>query len=141
MPLIVFPFAVPVRVSTLLLGDADSTLNWKWPVTLPLKVPPEAKDPLSVSPDTKQELEEIVRLATLSVPSLFSVIEVVKRSIRTIREYRGPIAVNVARVRIIGATSNEHQARRQQQRHCRVLHKISFPFRIYWKWTVLKMPT
>jgi hypothetical protein len=31
-----------------------------------------------VSPDTKQEFEEIVRLATLSAPSLFSVIEVVK---------------------------------------------------------------
>ena len=62
----------------MLLGDADSTLSWNWPVTLPLKFPPKAKDPLSVSPDTKQELEEIVRLVTLSVPSLFSVIEVVK---------------------------------------------------------------
>jgi hypothetical protein len=40
--------------------------------------PPKAKDPLSVSPDTKQELNEIVRLVTLSVPPLFSAIEVVK---------------------------------------------------------------
>ena len=78
VPLIVLPFAVPVRVSTLLLGEVDTTLNWNWPVRLPLKFPPKAKDPLSVSPDTKQELEEIVRLVTLSVPSLFSVIEVVK---------------------------------------------------------------
>ena len=62
------------------------------------------------------------------------------RSIRTIRQYRGPIAVNVARVRMIGATSDEHQARRQQQRHSKLLHKISFPFRIDWKWAVLKMP-
>jgi hypothetical protein len=64
-------------VSTLLLGEVDTTLNWNWPVRLPLKFPPKAKDPLPVSP-TKQELDEIVRLVTLSVPSLFSVIDVVR---------------------------------------------------------------
>jgi hypothetical protein len=39
MPEIVFPFAVPVRVSMLLLGDPDCTVNWNFPVTLPLTFP------------------------------------------------------------------------------------------------------
>src|ERR1700694_969567 len=60
------------------MADAGSALSWNWPVRLPLKFPPKAKDPLSVSPDTKQELDEIVRLVTLRVPLLFSVTEVVK---------------------------------------------------------------
>jgi len=79
VPVIVSPFAVPVSDSVLPLGDPDTTLNVKDPVTLPLKSPVKANDPLSVSPDTKHgEFVAKLKLLTLSVPSLFTTIDVPK---------------------------------------------------------------
>jgi hypothetical protein len=61
------------------LGVPDSTIIPNLPVTLPLKFPLRAKVPVSVSPEAKHD-EFVVKLnlLTLSVPSLFSMTEVVK---------------------------------------------------------------
>jgi hypothetical protein len=79
-PEIVFPVAVPVSVSVLPLGDPDTTLKPKCPVTLPLKFPLKANDPLSVSPDTKHgcPFDEKLNWLTLRVPSLFTAKDVPK---------------------------------------------------------------
>ena len=69
VPVIVSPFAVPVSESVLPLGDPDTTLNVKDPVTLPLKSPVKANDPLSVSPDTKHgEFVEKLKFADAECP-------------------------------------------------------------------------
>jgi hypothetical protein len=66
---IAFPFTVPISFSVLPLGDPDTTLKVKVPVTLPLKSPVKANDPLSVSPDTKHgPLVEKLNWSTLSSP-------------------------------------------------------------------------
>ena len=79
VPEIVLPFAVPDRVSVLPAGVPDNTVNWNWPVTLPLKFPVRANEPLSVPPDTKQgEFVVKVKWLTLSEPSLFTTSEVPK---------------------------------------------------------------
>jgi hypothetical protein len=79
-PVILFPFTVPVSVSVLPLGDPDTTLKPNWPVTLPLKFPLKANDPLSVSPDTKHgcPFDEKLNWLTLKVPSLFTTSDVAK---------------------------------------------------------------
>src|SRR5207302_10531724 len=76
----VFPLAFPVRVRILPLAvPVDVTIIQNLPVTLPLKFPLRANVPVSVSPEAKHdEFDEKVNLLTLTVPSLFSMIEVVK---------------------------------------------------------------
>lgn len=78
LPVTVFPLTSPVRVNTLPLGVPDFTINPNLPVTLPLKFPPRAKVPVSVSPETKHEFDEKLNLVMVSVPSLFVISEVVK---------------------------------------------------------------
>jgi len=69
VPVIVSPLTVPVSDSVLPLGDPDTTLNVKEPVTLPLKSPVKANDPLSVSPDTKHgEFVEKLKFADAECP-------------------------------------------------------------------------
>ena len=69
VPVMVSPFAVPVSDSVLPLGVPDTTLNVKDPVTLPLKSPVKANDPLSVSPDTKHgEFVEKLKFADAECP-------------------------------------------------------------------------
>src|ERR1035437_6084350 len=79
VPVIAFPFTVPISFSVLPLGDPDTTLKVKVPVTLPLKSPVKANDPLSVSPDTKHgPFVEKLNWLTLRVPSLFTTTDVPK---------------------------------------------------------------
>jgi hypothetical protein len=79
VPVIVFPLIFPASVNRLPLGVPDFTTIPNVPVTLPLKFPLRAKVPLSVSPDPKHDsFVEKLNLLMLSVPSLFSTIEVVK---------------------------------------------------------------
>jgi hypothetical protein len=79
VPEIVLPFAVPESVSVLPVGDPDCTVKPNFPFTAPLKFPLSVKEPLSVSPETKQgELVVKLKLETLSEPSPFTVKEVPK---------------------------------------------------------------
>ena len=79
MPEIVFPFAVPVRLSVLSLGDPDCTVNWNFPVTLPLKFPLSINDPVSESPDTKHGDDvEKLKFVTLNDRSPLTLSDVVK---------------------------------------------------------------
>src|SRR5882762_7401241 len=92
VPVIKLPFAVPESCSVLPLGVTESTASWNFPVTFPLKLPVSANDPLSVSPDPKQDgLFEKVNLVTLSVPSLFTTRKVEKANIVLL-----PLSVSVA---------------------------------------------
>jgi hypothetical protein len=86
VPVIVFPFTVPVSVNVLPLGDPDITLKPNWPVTWPLKSPLKANDPLSVSPDTKHgPAVEKLNWLTLRVPSLFTITDVAKLKFVSVR--------------------------------------------------------
>ena len=79
MPEIVFPFAVPVRVSMLPLGDPDCTVNWNFPVTLPLTFPLRVNDPVSESPDSKHGDDvEKLKFVTLNDWSPLTLSDVVK---------------------------------------------------------------
>ena len=69
VPVIVLPFAVPVRASVLPAGVPDSTVSPKWPFTFPLKSPACVNEPFSVSPETKHgELVVKLKLKTFSEP-------------------------------------------------------------------------
>src|SRR5262249_27914255 len=77
VPEMVLPFAVPSSASVLPDGSPDCTFIPKVPFTFPLKLPLSVKEPVSVSPETKQgEFVVNLKLVTLSVPSLFSCNEV-----------------------------------------------------------------
>lgn len=79
VPEIVLPFAVPDSASVLPVGDPDCTLKPNFPFTLPLKSPLRVKEPLSVSPETKQdELVVKLKLETVSDPSPFTFNELPK---------------------------------------------------------------
>jgi hypothetical protein len=79
VPEIVLPFAVPESPSVLPVGDPESTVKPNFPFTFPLKFPLSVKEPLSVSPETKQgELVVKLKLETVSEPSPFTFNEVPK---------------------------------------------------------------
>ena len=81
MPVMVFPVTVPVSVRLFPPGDPETTFMPNLPATLPLKFPPSANVPLSVSPLTKHaELVEKLKLLTLSELFELSVIVVLKAS-------------------------------------------------------------
>src|SRR5579871_1409760 len=70
VPLMVLPVAVPVSLRVFPDGLPEATVNPKLPLTLPLKLPLRVKEPLSVSPDTKQgELVVKLKLEMVSEPS------------------------------------------------------------------------
>src|SRR5215475_12934857 len=72
VPEMVLPFAVPSSASELPDGSPDCTFIPKVPFTFPLKFPLSVKEPVSVSPETKQgEFVVNLKLVMLSVPSLF----------------------------------------------------------------------
>ena len=74
VPEMVLPFATePLSFNVLPEGDPDCTVMPKLPFTWPLKFPASVKEPLSVSPDSKQgELVVKLKWLTLTAPSLFT---------------------------------------------------------------------
>ena len=76
MPVIVFPLTAPVKVRVLPIGVDDCTVIPNLPPTLPLKFPPKVNDPLSVSESKHGELVVKLKFVIVTVPSLFSVIDV-----------------------------------------------------------------
>ena len=92
LPEIVFPFAVPCKVSVFPAGVPEFTVNPNVPFVLPLKFPLRVNDPLSVSPETKHpELLLKVNLEMLNDPSPFTTSDVPKLKAVTLLE-----SINVA---------------------------------------------
>jgi hypothetical protein len=56
VPEIVLLVTVPVRVNALPAGVPDTIVNWKAPVTLPLRFPLSTNDPVCVPPEVKQSV-------------------------------------------------------------------------------------
>src|SRR5579864_4974889 len=77
VPVMVFPFAVPFKVSMEPAGEADCAVKPKLPFTLPLKLPLRVNDPLSELAVAKQgELDVNLKLLMASEPSPFTMSEV-----------------------------------------------------------------
>jgi hypothetical protein len=66
VPVIVFPFTVPTRASAFPDGVPDCTVIPNLPLTLPLKSPLKANEPVSVSPDVKHD-EFVLKLKFVKV--------------------------------------------------------------------------
>jgi len=73
VPVIVFPFSVPVRLNVLPVGFPDVTTKETLPVTTLLELVVTLAFPLSVSPETKHVcVVKKLKLDTASDPSLFT---------------------------------------------------------------------
>jgi hypothetical protein len=84
LPLIVFPFTVPVRTNESLEGAPADRLSWKLPLTLPLKFPLRTNEAVSVVAVNEQELVVKFKFVTVTVePLLAAVSEVVKANTGT----------------------------------------------------------
>jgi hypothetical protein len=110
-----------------------------------VEVSAQSERPLSVSPDTKQELDEIVRLVMLSVPSLFSVIEVERVNACDPSELFVSTAVQVPLMLLEFELLEPHPTSTRpaasNNATASFFIKSVFLFGFYWKWAVRKMPT
>jgi hypothetical protein len=79
LPVIVLSLTVPVMVSVFPGGVPEVMVNWKAPVTAPLKFPLRTNDPVCVPPEVKQGVAvEKTRFVPVTAVPLFCISEVVK---------------------------------------------------------------
>jgi hypothetical protein len=69
VPAMVLLVTVPVRVNALPAGVPDTIVNWKAPVTLPLRFPLSTNDPVCVPPEVKQPVV-VVKLRFVPVTTV-----------------------------------------------------------------------